>query len=324
MTQPLGFFPSNGMNPFTGYGKVEWGLSHGLADAGVSLDLPGSRRTLIVGNAHWLNHHALQRCEKWLYTMSESTQVSPGWVKVINQRAARVLVPCPALVDIYRESGVTVPIDAVGLGVDLDEPPYTRHRAATNRFTFLTYSLGDMRKGAELVIMAFKRQFGGDPRFHLVIKCRESRSWLTGCQDDQIEVVAGEIAEGQWHRLLARAKAFVFASRAEGWGMPPREATLAGLPTIGTQWLGLWDIDIWGYPVRVRELRPATYDVWEANAKGACWAEPDPDHLAAQMRYVVDHYEEAVHRTRRGRDYLKGTYSWKQVGRNILQTLEAS
>jgi glycosyltransferase involved in cell wall biosynthesis len=311
----LGFYPANGLNPVTGYGKCEAGLYRGLIQAGIDIT-QAAPITLLVGNPRWVAK--IRRRRIWLYTMSESTRVSGEWVEIINRRAERVLLPCPDLVDVYRESGVKVPCHFVGCGVDMSPPSYTERRANPKQFTFLAYSYNDMRKGAQFAVLAFMKLFKGDSRFNLVVKCRSRQSWLTNCKEPQLKVVAGEISEGRWHALLKQAHCFIFPSFAEGFGLPPREAALAGVPTIATQWLGMWDVDQWGYPIPVREMLPAQYGQKDqANAEDALWAQPDIDALEGVMQYVVDHYTEALNKARAGREYLLANFSYRCVAERI-------
>lgn len=316
----ISYWPMNDMNAYTGYGKIERCLMEGLAASGVEIDM-SNPLALIVGNARWASAPARPQVRKWLYTMSESTRVSSAWVAIINRHVERLLVPCPGLVEVYRQSGVAIPIHDVGGAVP--PMPFIERHSERETFTFLTYSLGDMRKGAELAILAFKRLFGGKERFRLAVKCRDEETWLSGCRDEQIDLVLGPTSEEDWLALLSRAQAFVFPSRGEGYGMPPREAALTGLPTLATQWLGMWDVPNWGLPILVRDLRPCTFGEWEANAEGAEWSEPDTTSLDRQMAWMVDHYAEALDVAEAGRGYLTRTDSSQAFGRRVVELLEA-
>ena len=330
LSPTLTFYPANGLNPYTGYGRVELGLARELQGLGIRLEnWPSTSPVLVVGNAEWLNVPHLAGCEMYLYTMSESDRVSAEWVAIINEKAAGVFVPCESLVDVYRDSGVTVPVYDVGLGMDLFTDDLIRRpmkRDPGEPFTFLTYSLGDQRKGAELTIMTFLQTFGGDDRFRLVVKARDgwTNSWLAGLDEPQIEVVGGVQTNAAWADLLGSADCFVFPSKGEGFGMPPREATLAGTPTIATAWLGMADVGQWGIPLAVGRMQRCTFDRYGANADGAMWAFPDVDDLKAKMAWVVDHYDEALTIARHGREWLWMTCRWQSVAQIIMERIYGS
>ena len=321
----VNLYATNGMNRATGYGRMELGLMQGLIGCGADVRVvdkytpPKYDVTIVVGNPLWAQRIPGRR--KWVFTMSEATQVSQKWVDAINESVERVLVPAPPLVDVYHDSGVQVPVDYVPLGVDWNAPAYVNRDPHPEVFTWLTYSLGDLRKGAELAIMAFKRLYGGDDRYRMIIKCRDSARWLTGLMDPQISLVEGEQTDAEYHALLERCDAMVFPSRGEGFGLPPREATLSGLPTIATAWLGMWDVAQWGYALPVRELRPALFDTWDANADGSLWAEPDTTALERQMQTITLDYAAALETARAGRDYLLRGFNWRAVAGRIQQLL---
>jgi glycosyltransferase involved in cell wall biosynthesis len=325
-TAKVNVFPSNRMNPATGYGRMELGLMQGLTQIGAQVAVvddytaPADGITIVTGFPHW-GEEVPGR--KWAYTMSESSRVSQEWVDLLNGLYEKVLVPAPFLVNVYRESGVTVPVEYVPLGVDYRPPFYMQRGGAPEVFTWLTYSLGDTRKGAELAILAFNRTFGGDMRHRMLVKCRDNPHWLTGLDDPQIEIVRGETPESDWHSLLAQSHAFIFPSRGEGFGLPPREAVLSGLPTIATAAHGTWDAEKWGYPLPVKEMRPAQFDMEDANADGALWWEPDAGMIDAHMRAIVANYSAALDKAKRGREYLMTYFTWEQTARRIAALIAA-
>lgn len=331
----INYYPSNGVNTYTGYGKMELGVARGLQAAGVTLNIAPVEGvpTLVCGNAGWLEAPHVRGHRLWLMTMSEADRISDDWVWLINHTAERVLVPAPGLVQIYRDSGVDVPVHYVGLGVDDFEKPAPNPHPLTpspqsnegeqDVFTLLTYSYGDMRKGADLAMLAFNRLFKDDARYRMVVKAREGhdKTWLAGLEDEQITVIGGATDEAAWRNLLLSADCFVFPSRGEGFGLPPREAALMGLPVIATEWLGMWDVAQWGLPIRVKDMRPSRFDKWEANAEGSRWSEPDDGHLQMQMKWVVEHPAEARAIARRGREYLLKTANWDVVAGRIVSLL---
>jgi glycosyltransferase involved in cell wall biosynthesis len=193
-------------------------------------------------------------------------------------------------------------------------------------FIFLTYSQGCRRKDAEMAVSAFMKTFGTNPRYQLWIKARDGYqgTWLDGVKHlPNVRIIGGKQAWGEWVNLLHQAHCLIFPTRGEGIGYVGRDAVQAGLPTITTQWLGQYDADQWAYPIRVSGL-------WEcslggrfyATAKGTNqWANPDTDQLAQTMRYVVDHYTEAVGKTAKGREYL-GQQKYADVAKKIVNLLD--
>lgn len=321
----LNLYPACGLNSYEGYGRVEIGLVRGLTRTGIATNLlpDPALPTLLCGNPKWAASPLMENQRVWLLTMIESTRASQPWVDNINAHCERVLLPVAEMRPLMRDSGVRVPIHILPLGVDAFEFPY-RQRAYSEPFTFLTYSYGDLRKGAELAVMAFKMLYDGDRRFRLIIKARDGGTiaWLRHVANDQITVVSGNIPEATLRDLYAQAHAFVFPSRAEGFGLPPREAVISGLPTIATRWLGMADVDCWGYGLGVKAMQPAQYERIVNNAAQALWAEPDFDDLLHWMQHVVANYERIARHVERQRAYLLTYHTWRKSAEHLSQLLE--
>lgn len=331
MTAPgaLHLFATNKLNAATGYGRMERGLLQGFRACDVRVPhftrkpiTPKTGTVLVVGNPEVGDEKLPPGQRMVCYTMSESTRVSQEWVDILNARYDAVIVPCPGLVDVYRDSGVSLPVHYVPLGVDYGPPPYTRRVFDPTCFRVLTYSLGDMRKGVDMAMMAFDRVLGRERGATLVVKARDNwdKSWLAGCEDPRIKVVSGETSEGDWHTLLASCHCMIFASYGEGFGLPPREAVLSGMPVIASSWLGLWDSDKWGYPLPVKAMWPCQFDFYEANAEGALWARPDETAIDGYLADIYANYGQALRRAKAGRDYLLN-FTWEQTARQILNLI---
>lgn len=332
MARTVNFYPAHGLDTFTGYGRMELGIAKALQAVGiVPLLYPERRFPMLMVNStlELLSAPHTHDARLWAFNMIETNKVDPTWVNAMNAACERVLVPCPPMVRIYQDSGVTVPVDYVPLGVDLFNAWDTQEKPALlngneTPFNFLTYSYGDERKGADIAIKAFEQAFGGSDRYRLIIKARQGyqESWLADIDNPQIELVVGRQSEADWLALQHSSHCFIFASRGEGWGMPPRELTLAGVPTIATQWLGMWDVDQWGIPLKVKSMQRCIFEDYQANAADALWAEPDVYDLVLQMQWVVEHYTNAKQIAAAGRQYLLENFTWFQVGRRLRELLE--
>lgn len=312
-----------------GYGRMAYALLQAFKSVGVRVSPTPepSNITLVVGVPEYGQRSNMGN-RLWLFTMIESNKMSQEWVSAINSTYERVIVPSPDQVQYLFDSGITIPVHYVSLGCDLFMPYLKPRTTPTNRpFTFLTYSYGDNRKGAELVVSAFLELYGGDDSKRLVIKARDSYhvQWMqTVSKQAQIEIVSGVISNAHWLHLLETSDCFVFPSRAEGYGLPPREATLSQVPTIATRWLGLWDIDQWGYGIDVESLAPVFFDDQTNNAPDAKWAHPSMDSLKLHMQAVVDDYDAALVKAARGREYLLTHHSWLGSAMAIRHLLEAN
>jgi glycosyltransferase involved in cell wall biosynthesis len=321
----INFYPACGLNSYEGYGRTEIGFIKGAKEAGLELHFyPSPKRvTLQFGNPKWGASPFMQEQRKWLFSMLESERASEGWVKNINTHYERLICPAPDMPQLFRESGVSIPIDYIPLGVDAFPMPYKRRKIG-KPFTFLAYSYGEIRKGADLAVMAFRYLYNGNPDYRLIIKARDNADvqWLKTIQNEQISVIGGAITEHEWQKLANSVHVFLFPSRAEGFGLPPREMTLSGLPTVATRWLGMWDAGKWAFPLSVTDMRPSQYMLEVNNKEGALWSEPSFDDLLHWMEWIPQNYEQATQDNLKHRDYLLSCFTWKQAVERFMELLQ--
>lgn len=319
----VGLHPSMGLDPATGYGRLALGLASGLEAAGLDVTLTPWRHdpVLVLGPAAAFEAEHVRRSPRWAVCLLESDEPAAELVAAYERHAEAVLVGAPSVAHALRTHGVTRPVHVVPLGVDLFGVPEVGPGTG-DPFTAVSYSYGDDRKGADVAVASFLAAFGDDPSARLVVKARVGSEvgWLAAVDHPRVTVVPGVLAEAAWRSLLATADCFVFPSRAEGWGLPPREATLCGVPTIATRWLGLDDVDAWGIGLGVRELRPHGFHPANPfNGAGGRWAEPDADELVERLRWVRDHREEARALAAAGRRHLLGHHTWATAGAVIAR-----
>jgi hypothetical protein len=129
--------------------------------------------------------------------------------------------------------------------------------------------------------------FGDSQDVRLVLHFRELPKGLQGCNDGNVELIVGRFFRPRLRRMLQDADCFVFPSRGEGWGLPPREAAATGLPAIATHHGGLAEeIDHWALPLRTTGTSPADYGFWDEDIGE--WAEPDVGACADLLRWCVE------------------------------------
>ena len=348
MSNKINVFDYCQLNPITGYGKMELGIVGELIKRDIEVAFPkiinddalvymnginelGSKialNSLISGNNVNLcfGNPVSYKMDGFnvLFTMSESTRVGEGWVSRINNNYNVVLVPCLELVEVYEKSGIKIPVHFVPLGLDFQGFPkfFDRKTRTRKTFVFLTYSYGDIRKGADLAVLAFKQAFQKDKTKELWIKCRTTYgNWLSRFEDEQVRVFEGDYTEKQWHQLLNKSDAFVFPTRGEGYGLPPREAALTGLPTMATEFLGTGDIAQWGIPIKVEAMRPALFEAGGANSKIAEWAMPDVENMKLMMQDIVDNKQIWLHHNEEVAIPYLCQFTWENTVNKLFEIL---
>ncbi len=222
-------------------------------------------------------------------TMFESTVLPEGWADALNACDA-VIVPATFLVDIFKKAGVTVPIHVVPLGISEAFMRYTpRVKADGERFVFITIGDRGIRKGWMDACTAFVRAFGDNPNYRLIIKVRNPLPF--GIANPNIDVITGDMTIAELANLYTQAHVMVFSTRAEGYGLPPREFVATGGLSLVTNWGGTAEnLSQWGIAI------PATTEpAWLGDDKWygklGEWACPNVDELTQLMCYVAQYYD---------------------------------
>lgn len=298
-------------DPLESYGQLAWGLVGGLESRhGATINVVGGCRrptadladrslrdraaivpqtasgSVLLGYPTlyhtWGN--ALAAATRLAVTMFESSELPAGWVDVLNRLEA-VVVPCSWLETVFRDAGVTAALHRVPLGIKECYVP-THRPASRSPFTFLTVATPYPRKGWDIAVRAFNAAFGRSVDHRLIIKMRAPRMLPVRIVHPRVEVLAEDLDDTGMVELFRSVDAFVFPSRGEGFGLPPREAAATGLPVVATNWGGTADdIESWGWPLRSRPVK-----AWSGHTLHAglgTWAEPDVLHLAELMRIIA-------------------------------------
>ncbi len=288
--------------------------------AGQRVALPPG--TVVACSPDWLLEPTLEYVPERtvIFTMFETDRIPGHWAPLLNSLAG-CIVPTAWGREVFRRCGVTVPITVISLGIDAQEYPLCR-RAPREPYTFLWSGTPDRRKGWDLVYRAFRREFGNDAAVRLVMHFRQLPEGLRGCQDVNVQLIEGRLLHSEWLLQLRSADCFVFPSRGEGWGLPPREAAATGLPAIATDWSGTAaDVDQWGIPLPITGLESADYGFWEPGSVGR-WAQPDETALRSLLRACATDPDEAAERGHRAALWLQGQ-TWSGTARGIAGVAEA-
>lgn len=282
-------------------------------------------------------------------TMFERDRLPAGWASALNMCDA-VAVPTLQQAELFRQNGVKVPLYVIPLGVSANYGPRTAegadnhplrryplkrgmkrgqlwYRRITQKpstgdpFIFMTWGDRGTRKGWDLALQAFNLAFSHRRDVRLVIKTRAGMPYEMLVPN--VEVIRCDLDEQEMNDLYLRCDAMVFPSRGEGFGLPPREFVRTGGASIVTAW---WadHVQRWAYPVRYGMERAWQQDADKRDKPLGNWAEADIDHLAAQMRHVVDQNPAVLCRQGlRSMEWVQTAYDWDKFGRQIIEAWEA-
>ena len=187
------------------------------------------------------------------------------------------------------------------------------------------------RKNPLATIEAFKRAFGdSNDRVLLLIKYRPHP--LFGHQEQQmkaqaescpsIRFIEGDLRKSELNALMYNCNCYVSLHRAEGFGMTMAEAMFLGKPVIATAYSSNIDFMNVGNSFLVRYKLVTTAENYGPYPAGSVWADPDVDHAAYQMKYVVDNYHEAQQVGEKAAEEIKSLLSPQTIGHKIRSRVE--
>jgi len=254
----------------------------------------------------------------WNFTMYEGTGLEDRWTPALNKHAERLLVPHEFLIDVFRAHGATVPIHVIPGGTDpLAFPVSPISPYETGRpYTFLALGDRGARKGWDIAWQAFYQAFGDDPNVRFMVKMRkDSKPMLNLSASDRRLSVWREDAVSMLP-VYEQVDCFVFPTRGEGWGMPPRECAMTGKPVICTRWSGVEaGIDHWALPVSVDKMV-------DSQLKGnGQWAFPNIEETAHLMRWCYEHRDEARQKGLKAAQWLRDNQTWDHAAGKLLNLI---
>lgn len=175
------------------------------------------------------------------YSMFESSQIPKLWVNNLNRYFDAVVVPDPYHISSYQDSGVTIPIFVLPLGLNLkkllEEPIKT---SVHSPFVFANFSTCILRKNHQLLIKAFYKAFGNDPTVKLWINSKYTEDHLFDILKDEIKALGVTnilltnhcYDNASYIQNFHTIDCYVSLSQSEGFSIQPREAMALGIPCI--------------------------------------------------------------------------------------------
>ena len=237
-----------------------------------------------------------------MYEADEPLDLHPEW-RHDCAMVDRLVVPSPYCADIF-EPFFKGPIDVVPLAVN---PLYytAQKREPKSTFTFVTYATLSPRKAPLETLEAFCEAFPYNeyPDVRLEFKTRNGvfgwkENMLPTITDPRITIHNATWTPEEVRDWLHKADAFLFLSKGEGFGMPPREAMATGLPTIVADHTGLSTFCDGDYNWPVPTLKTEYCD------KLGTWRIPDWDYAIDCMRAVYFNREDAYERGQKGAEWF--------------------
>jgi len=288
----------------------------------------------IYAQTHWDNQkisllfhnpYSLTRLEspyKILYTMFESDKIPDDWSSYL-EIADEILVPSKWCQEVFQKAGFATKVLPLGYDDKIFKFHQRENKGKSRQdFVFLHYNAFNIRKGFVEVFKAFVKAFDQSEPVKMIFKTVVDPLPLPIRKDQypNIEIIQGKMNETDLAELCNKSDCFVFPSRGEGFGIPPLEAMATGMPAIVPNAHGITEYfnPEFMYEAKVAYKCPALYTRYKNQDVGkmvVC----DVDQLAAQMRYIYEHQEEALEKGKKASEYVKKwTFSNTAIGMKAI------
>ena len=272
-----------------------------------------------------------------IYFPWEETLVPQQWVEQFNRFLDGLLAPSAFVKKALIDSGVSVPIEIVGEGVDhvWDALKNSERSGSRERIRFLHISSCVPRKGVDVLLKAYCKAFAAEDPVTLTIKTFPGE--LNNVQDQiealmhynprspEIVLINRDLPEDELARLYVSSDALVLPSRGEGFGLPLGEAMLAGIPVITT-----------GYGGQIDFCKPEStwlvdFTLDQAQSRfdqiDSVRAEPNAAHLAFQMRAVYKGLREnsphILAKVEAARTFARSQLRWSGTAKRTVRFIQS-
>lgn len=251
---------------------------------------------------------------KIAYSMLESSEIPKQWSSILNNYFDAVVVPDKWLIDVYKKSGVKIPIFDLALPIKLEDfLNKTTKNNANFPFVFGNTCALEDRKNYIRLIEAFNRAFGNSSEVVLKINARRSDGFFEilrkkvdelGLKNVQLTVKV--LSHQEYINFMQSFDCFVSLSRGEGFAIPPREALALGIPVIISDNTAHSTICKTGLvkPVDSNIIVPAIYSVFGGKQIGFNFDCTVEDSSQA-LKDVYNNYSMYLKKAVQGREWVK-------------------
>lgn len=262
-----------------------------------------------------------------VYSMFESTIIPKEWANLLNKYIDAVIVPDKFFIEVYKNSGVNIPIFVLPLGIYLDE--FLNSPIKTNKnepFTFGCLSSFDPRKNHSVLIQAFAQEFKNNPNVVLKLNGRiyQNNELLKLIKDLKINNIVLSKENLVWNNYIETMKSFdcyINIPKGEGFSITPREALALGIPCIvtnNTAQTTICDSNcVRAVESNIKEKATYARRYEDLGFFFNC----DVNQVRKAMRDVYKNYDYYLQKAHDGREWVK-KYKWENLKQKYLNLVK--
>jgi glycosyltransferase involved in cell wall biosynthesis len=280
------------------------------------------------------------------HTIWETTKLHPDWVPYINNGADKVLVATQWNADVFKDSGVTIPIGVVPHCLDTNfdytsVPKFTINGLQDTCFKFGFVGQWTERKDIASLLKAYFYAFQNNEDVALILKTyrsnyseqekqivrsniRQIKNSLVFDTFPKIYYLPNMLTEKEVDSLYKTMDCYVSLDRAEGWGLGPFQAGMTGKPVIATGFGGvtafLKEENSYLVNYTLEPTHDMPYSPWYKSEQ--LWAQADIKHGADLMREVFNNQNEARKKGLKLQKYICDSFSYEVVGKQMVKEIE--
>lgn len=280
------------------------------------------------------------------YCVWETSRLHHEWPEFINNNIDAVMVGCKWSMEVFKESGIKIPIFVVPHGIDVGEyngiKPYAISGIKENAYKFYSVFQFTERKHPTALIKSYWAAFCNNENVALILKTYRSdfsdgernviRNTIKKLKDvivfdnyPPIYLVLDMLNREEILGLHKAGDCFVSLDRLEGFGLGGFEAGAAGKSIIVTGGGGVLEYAKPEHSYLVNYSWTPVFGMkWSPWYNGTqMWAEPDCAHAIELMRHVYNNQGEARKKGEMLKQYIINNLSWGKVAKKILDVIES-
>lgn len=265
----------------------------------------------------------LQNSIKLAYSMIEYTDVPKYWVEKLNNNFDGLIVPDEFWIEVYKKSGVIIPIFVLPLGVyHIDDFLKVSNKTKPDKiFKFGCSAYFCKRKNYIKLIDAFSKEFKNNNNVILYLHGRgenlgETQKLQKKLNDEgiyNIKIMLKTFTKEEYIKFMSDLDCYVFISKGEGFSITPRESLACGIPCILTNNTAHKTICNSGFVYSINadivEKAECMIDTNHSTLDFNCLEED----LRMALRNIYENYESHLSKFQNaGREWVK-QYRWENL-----------